>query len=230
MITYSAGMLKTFLECPIKYGYIFEEHINIPSDDKYTNTGKKIHSLINYFFKKSDIKKMTNALENDKNTELSTLWNNFLSFKTENVIESEYTFNVLLNEKSKLTGRVDAIAQNGENIEILDWKTGSSKNINEATDMQTLVYMYSIYKLFKHLNKVSVPEQLSMSYYFLKEKVIKKVNFSSEKYIKYERIILDTIEKMQKFHSYKIYPSEKCTNCSYKIICKGTYEGLNDML
>lgn len=230
MITYSAGMLKTFWECPVKYGYIFEEHIDIPSDDKYAVTGKKIHALINYFLKKSDIKKMIKSLENAKNSDLLTLWNNFLSFNTDNVIESEYTFNVLLNEKNKLTGRVDAIAKNGECIEIFDWKTGKPKNINPETDMQTMVYMYSIYKLFKHFKKISFPEQLSMSYYFLKEKTIKKVNFSYEKYIKYERIILDTIEKMQKYHSSEIYPSEKCICCTYKNICKGAYEGMNDVL
>lgn len=230
MITYTAGMLKTFLECPIKYSCIFEEHIDIPSDDKFAVTGKKIHALINYFFKKSDIKKMIISLENKNNSELLQLWNNFLSFKINNVLESEYTFNILLNEKNKLTGRVDAIAQNGECIKILDWKTGKSENINPETDMQTLVYMYSIYKLFKYFNKISSPEQLSMSYYFLKEKSVKTVNFSTEKYLKYEKVILDTVEKIQKFSSYEIYPSEKCTHCSYKIVCKGTYEGMNDVL
>lgn len=230
MNTYSAGMLKTFLECPIKYGYIFEEHIDIPSNDKNTVTGKKIHALINYFFKNSDIKKMLTAIENENNSDLLPLWNNFLSFKISNVIESEYTFNILLNEKNKLTGRVDAIVQNDSSIEILDWKTGKSQNINPEADMQTLVYMYSIYKLFKHFNKISFPEQLSMTYYFLNEKTAKTVYFSFEKYLKYEKIILDTVEKIQKFNFTKIYPSEKCSRCLYKIICKGTYEGLNDVL
>lgn len=230
MKTYTAGMLKTFLECPQKFKYIFEEHIDIPTDDKYAVSGKKIHALINYFFKKSDINKMLKSLENNDNSDLLTLWNNFLSFKINNVFESEYTFNVILNEETKLTGRVDAIAQNGECFEILDWKTGNSKNIHPETDMQTMVYMYSIYKLFKYLNKISSPEQLSMSYYFLKEKTFKTVNFSQEKYLEYEKILAQTTAKIAPTNKTEEDLSEKCNYCSYKIICQGAYEGLNDML
>lgn len=230
MKIYTAGMLKSFLDCPQKFRCIFEEHIEIPADDSFSLTGKKIHSLIYYFLKGEDISKMKECLKLPKNKDLSALWENFLSFNVKNIIESEYTFNVVLNSETIISGRVDAIRKDGKNIEILDWKTGSSKNINPEKDMQTIVYMYSVFKLFKQYGKIDKPDDLSMTYYFLKEKIYKTIYFSQEKYIEFEKILSDLTAKISKCNKYNLYKVEKCSACSFKIVCKGTSEGLNDVL
>ena len=53
MKTYSAGMLKTFIECPQKFSLIFNEHLEIPNDNTFAEIGKQIHSLINYILNNS---------------------------------------------------------------------------------------------------------------------------------------------------------------------------------
>ena len=148
MKTYSAGMLKTFIECPQKFSLIFNEHLEIPNDNTFAEIGKQIHSLINYKLSNLDIEKMSGSLDNPENAELKRLWENFVGFNIKDTFASEYTFNVILNSQTRLTGRVDAIRKDDLTIEILDWKTGSSKNIDVENDMQTIVYLYCIYRLF----------------------------------------------------------------------------------
>lgn len=223
-------MLKVFSECPQKYSLIFNEHLEIPCDDKFTEIGKNIHALINYQSLGFDISKMLGELDNPKNVDIKLLWENYLSFNISNIYLSEYTFNVFLNPKTRLTGRVDAIRKVDQTIEILDWKTGSSKNIDVENDMQTIVYLFSIYKLFGQTEKIKNCEDLSMSYYFLKEKIVKTVKFSTDKFKKYEKILTSLTNEITSCKFENTYPSKLCDNCQFAVVCKGTYEGKNNVL
>ena len=223
MKTVTVGMINAFCECPQKYKYIFEEHLDIPSDDFYAETGEKIHALINYSLKQQNISKMLKALDNPENKLLKELWNNYENFKIRNVIESEYTFNVVLNENIKFSGRTDAILKKDNSLEIMDWKTGRAENINPEEEPQTIVYLYSIFKLFKKFGEITRPEQLSMTYCFLKENVSKTVNFSEQKYKKYEKFLNDITAQIVDFKGLNLYPGEKCKKCRFKIICQGTF-------
>ena len=125
MIAVTSGMLKTYLECPQKYNLIYNEQVEIPSDTEFSEVGKKIHALINYKFQGFDIRKQLHLLDLEKNRNLYSLWQNFLSFNIDTVEKSEFTFTVPFSAKIKLTGRVDAIRKVNNGFEILDWKTGN---------------------------------------------------------------------------------------------------------
>ena len=118
---------------------------------------------------------------------MKVLWDNFLLLDIEKCEESEFTFNVPLTDEIRLTGRLDALRKTEKGYEILDWKTGSSKNIEPESDYQTIVYLFCIYELFKYYKKISNFDELKMTYFFLKENKSATVAFSEEKYKKYNR-------------------------------------------
>lgn len=223
-------MLQAFFECPQKYNLLYNEHVEIPSDIEFSEIGKKIHALINYKFKGFNIDKQLKVLNFPENKELYSLWQNFSDFQINSVEMSEFTFTVPLTDKIKLTGRVDAIRKVNNGFEILDWKTGSSKNINPESDMQTIIYLYAVYKLFYCQEMVYAPDNLSLTYFFLKEKKTQTVCFSAEKLILYENLLLQKTKKISDYNFADFSASQKCLNCSFKIVCNQAYKSKYSML
>lgn len=224
MIVVTSGMLKTIEECPQKYNLIYNQHVEIPSDNTFSDVGKEIHALINYKFKGFDITKQLSVLSQVENKLLRDLWQNFSDLNINNVEKSEFTFNVPFNEKITLTGRVDAIRKNKDGFEILDWKTGSASNLNPENDMQTIVYLYCIYRLFACQEIVAGCDNLSLTYHFLKEKKFATIKFSEKKFHEYEQILKKSLMKIFEFS--KSYPINKkqCPSCSFKIVCDKAYK------
>ncbi len=224
MIVVTSGMLKTIEECPQKYNLIYNEHVETPSDSAFSDVGKEIHALINYKFKGFDITKQLSILSRAENKLLRDLWQNFSDLNINNVERSEFTFNVPFDENFVLTGRVDAIRKNNQDVEILDWKTGRSDNINPENDMQTIVYLYCIYKLFACQGIVAGYDNLSLTYYFLKEKKSATIKFSEKKLHEYEQILKKSLMKISEIS--KSYPINKkqCPSCSFKIVCDKAYK------
>ena len=196
MITLTAGMIKTFAESPSKYEMVYVRHVEIPSDDTFSEIGKQIHALINYRLKGSNIDKILTVLDEPENSDLKVLWNNFLLLDIEKCEESEFTFNVPLTDEIRLTGRLDALRKTEKGYEILDWKTGSSKNIEPEKNYQTIVYLFSIYELFKYYKKITNYDELKMTYFFLKDNKSVTVAFSEEKYKKYKELLEKICKKI----------------------------------
>lgn len=224
MINITPGMIKAFEECPQKYELIYNRHVEIPSDDTYTETGKNIHSLINYYFKEKNITKIIKTLDNPENKDIKILWENFISLNIKNCYASEFTFNVPFGKDFKLTGRTDAIRKTVNGYEILDWKTGQSKNIDVIKDWQTILYLYGIFELFRYQKLVTKPENISITYHFLKEKTHQTVSFSEEKYEEYKQKLKYVIIKLSAKTPKNTDFSQKCKNCQMKIVCEKAYK------
>ncbi|MGN0004913.1 MAG: PD-(D/E)XK nuclease family protein [Candidatus Gastranaerophilaceae bacterium] len=221
----TVGMIKSFIDCPQKYNFMYSEHLDFPTDDKQAEIGKKLHALINYYYKGFDISKITDV-DLLKKDNIFILWQNFLEMVPENVVATEFTFNTKLSDNYRLTGRVDALQQNGDKWVILDWKTGKSVAVSAEIDPQTMVYMYCFYKILFAEKKIESYEDISMKYIFLAEKKIKTVNFSKEKYFKFEEFLLNYSEKIYNFDKNPqrpIKPCKDCDNCKYFVFCKGTF-------
>ena len=229
MLIVSSGALKTYKECPQKYNLIYNKHVEIPSDNKFAENGKKIHALINYKLKGADTENFEKSLNEQENKELKTLWKNFLQTDISNIEKSELAFELPLTEDIKLTGRIDALRQNNGKYEILDWKTGKPENVNPEKDFQTIIYLYSIFEILKFYKKIENCENLSISYVFLKEKTTKTVIFSAEKHKEYSKIIKDICEEINSVKTYK--RNEKiCNHFTYKIVCERAYGKNNHVL
>lgn len=220
----TAGMIKSFIDCPQKYNFIYNEHLDFPSDDVQAETGKKLHSLMNYYYKGYDISKI---IESDlfKKDEL-VLWRNFLEAKSENVVATEYSFNTKLADNYRLTGRVDALQRTVDGYSVLDWKTGKSQAISVETEPQTMVYMYCFYKTLSSENKINSYENLSMKYIFLAENIVKTVKFNEDKYLEFEKFLLNYAEKISDFDNKTKNPEKpraNCEKCKYFVFCKGAF-------
>ena len=224
MLVVTSGMLKTFAECPYKYNLTYNEQVEIPTNTEFSDVGKKIHALINYKYKGFDIRKQLQLLNLPENINLFLLWQNFLSFHIETVEKSEFTFTVPFSKKIILTGRVDAIRKTNSGFEILDWKTGNSKNIKPENDMQTIVYLFSIYNLLRCQGIIDNPVNLSLTYCFLKDKTSITVGFSAEKLMLFQKILDEETSKILSFGSHKSYNIGKCEQCSFKIVCNQAYK------
>ena len=222
MNIFTSGMLKTYLECPSKYNLIYKENIQIPSDNSDSKVGNEIHSLINYFYKGYNIKKMTDFVYNGNNLILKDLWNNFLEIKPKELLKSEYSFNIKINDNSILTGRIDGLYKKGESFIITDWKTGSDK-IDTDTNMQTSVYLFSMYLLLKNSGEINDFEDLGIEYYFLKTKKIKKVILTKEFYEKTKKNITSLIKEIKGEKQYLRRIGSSCKNCIYKNFCDKAY-------
>ena len=221
MKIFTAGMLKTYLECPAKYNLIYNENLQLPSENNFSQTGNEIHSLINYFYKGFDISKMTEMVYNNKTPVLKELWDDFLEIKPEKLLKSEYSFNVKISDNIMLTGRIDGIYKTGKSYIITDWKTGSD-NLDTDNDMQTTVYLYSVYKLLKSSPETNNFTDLSIEYYFLKTKKIKKVKLISLD--KTEKIIISLTNKILAEKQYLKTFSANCSKCEFKNLCSQAYK------
>lgn len=228
----TSGMIKSFIDCPEKYRLIYKEHIEIPYEQEFSDIGKQIHSIIKYYYDGWDLSKIIDSIKKQKNLKILSLWENFLSFNVENVIFSEYSFNTKLSDNDRLTGRIDAIAYENEKYEIWDWKTGKASNIDVESDPQTMVYMYCLFNVLYDENKIQYPEQLSMTYCFLQEKVCQQVLYTKEKHLKYKKKLLLYANQISSFQNSVVANQNfsKCKTCNFKIVCKGTYEQKLNML
>lgn len=224
MLVVTSGMLKTFRECPYKYNLIYKEQVEIPLHSEFTEVGEIIHTLINYKYKGFDIAKQLQVLNLPENIHLFELWQNFLSYKIDTVEKSEFSFTVPFFNKIILTGRVDAIRKIDDRFEILDWKTGSSANIEPESDMQTIVYLLSVYKLLRCQGLVDNPVNLSLTYFFLKDKTSITVDFSMKKLKLFESIVRDETLKILQFPSTNEKILRNCQKCSFNIVCKQAYK------
>lgn len=204
---------------------MFEDKISLPQDFSTAVTGKNIHALINYYLNNFDISVFLYNL--DEKTK--QLWQNFLklNIQPQNIYKSEYAFSVKISDKFWLTGRIDAIKieksvnNNPEDDKyiIFDWKSGRIPKNNEF-DLQSAIYLYSLYKILKLNNKITNYENISFTYVSLKDNLSNTVRLSEEKYFVFEEKIFEIIRNI----TIKVFENNvdvtKCYNCKYKNMCK----------
>lgn len=231
--TFSANMLKTFEECPQKYIFQYIENIQIPQSTKTANRGKNIHALINYYFNGFNTNKIIESLDSEE----KNLWKNFLklNIKKEDIYKSEYTFNIKIYESNWLTGRIDAIVKEKEKYIIYDWKTGTIPK-TPRTDLQTCIYLLSLYKILKNKKLISNIEDLSFIYTNLNTNESTEIRLSSKEYKDLENLISSIISGIESCIAIQRLPNKKpefktdkecknkqennqCQKCKYKTIC-----------
>lgn len=216
--TYTLGKLQMYDECPQRYKlcYIDKVHIvenigNIKSSQK----GNNIHNIINFYLKGEDVSKLVSALSSSE----KTLWHNFKNsdISSMNYFASEYAFNLRLDEYW-LTGRIDALFENGGNYVILDWKTGEKFN-PENVKFQTTFYLFCMYEILKFKGYVKETKQLSLYYMDLANDSVIKIHFDDDLYIKYKNQILDIINKINNNNNFFCNKTDRCKNCKYYRAC-----------
>lgn len=216
--TFTVNKLQTYDECPQKYKLCYIDNIKIlenPIFAEKAEKGNNLHNLINFHLKGQDIRKLITTLTPAE----KSLWINFKEseIKNYNIKESEYTFNVKIDEHW-LTGRIDALFQHNENYIILDWKTGENFKHNQVK-FQTAFYLLCFYEILKAKGTIKTPEQIELHYMNIATNTTIKIPFDKDKYVQYKTKILEIINKINTNPNFFCNKTEQCKTCKFCRAC-----------
>jgi len=236
----SATRLKTFLSCKRKYYYKYVKRIyghEIPKDmpqeyeigldvhkalqelyskkssyDNVENLKKDLHKELDNACGKSELEEYLIAmqkrnLERFCEEEIKRFADGWQVYRCEEKLECSFA-------GMTLEGVIDRVDKRGNEIFVLDYKTGSyplytEKNFTEATDFQLEFY----YLLAKSLGSV-----VGCGYYDLKESKIVNETFLQEKLAVLESNIKDLLN-IEDVNFEKCEDVKNCLFCDYKIMC-----------
>lgn len=235
---YSVSQLQVYDSCPKKY--LFQYIYKVPTQVKhYFDFGTTMHKVLEEITKEIDIS-MPKEIYYSKSVDyLNKFWisKGYDDAKIEkeyfekgisclkDFIEREYElrlsqreiigwekkFNIEIDGK-KITGVIDRVDKNGEDLEILDYKTSNSmeKDLNE--NMQLIVYAMAMKELYEKYPS-------SMGLWYLIHNKISKVYFNSKNLDIVKMRILDIIKNIEK-KDFKATPNGfACKYCDFNKIC-----------
>lgn len=248
----SATKLKTFLTCKRKFYYMYVkqiQHHEIPKDmPREYEIGNDVHNALKELYSKKNSYFSLEELRKDLHYELDTACGNselekylialqkrkMEEFCKNEVQRFEAGWHVEMCEKSfeiefagiTLVGQIDRIDKRGNELEVLDYKTGAypiytAKNVSEATDFQLEFY----YLLANQLGNVvacavsgSEEVLLGCGYYDLKESKIVSEIFLKEKIDLLQSHVKDLLA-IEDVDFSKCDDIKNCIYCEYKTIC-----------
>ncbi|MDD4358213.1 MAG: UvrD-helicase domain-containing protein [Candidatus Pacebacteria bacterium] len=129
----------------------------------------------------------------------------------ENEPALEKTFGLKLNGY-KFVGAIDRIDKNEDGIELIDYKTGTSKKTLSTDDK----FQLQIYNLAA--NKVFNLKPKKMTYYYMEEGIYSSFEPKEKDIEKTEEKVLNIIEKIKR-SKFKPTAGWHCEYCDYKNIC-----------
>jgi len=242
--TWSNTMLKSFLKCKREFFYKYIKRLKIPLSEDI-NEGAIIHEVLERVFKKKESFKNSYELKNifvksfyEYINELNLnnmrysyynlLWLKKLNGFFENeikhinsgwkILKSEYQVTGDI-EGLEFTGKIDRIDIKDEDLLVIDYKTGSTKeanklkNLSELTDFQMSIYKY----LLKSQGYKNI-ELIFLKLFNDKDNQYEAIEKLEEK----NKILFDRIEELK---ATKSFIATKCDNllqcnyCDYKLNC-----------
>ncbi len=236
----SASKLKTYLTCKRKFYFKYVEHLDghrIPKDmpEEY-EIGNAVHLALKEVYENQNSYTNSDELLRDIEKQLdeacgeSELDKYLISLQKRKMIEFSQNevkrfkngWHVEMCEKSlkvdmfgvTLNGQIDRIDKRGDEICVLDYKTGNypiyNKNsFTDATDFQ-LEFYYLLASQFG--------DNIRCGYYDLKENKIASEAFLEEKLAVLESNIKDILA-LETIDFVKCEDVKNCLFCDYKIMC-----------
>lgn len=237
---FSYSQLNSFKTCPLQYKYLYVLKIpTLPTDS--ASFGTSIHKTLQDFYiefikdKKINKKRLleifkktwvpigysSTAHESRMKKEGEKILNNYFDkyhTKNINVLGLEKLFKIKISNDIFLTGKIDRIdKKNGNEVEIIDYKTGKKPSERELTKSLQL----SIYALAAHdknmFNKKLSDINLTFHYLQTQEKITLKK--TEEELIKTKEDVVGMVEEIKK-NKFPATPGKHCDFCSFKIICE----------
>lgn len=232
----SFSQIDTYTNCGLQYKFRYV--LNIPSPPSHVlSFGQSMHeTLKDYYTKKllgqsPDLNELLSLykeawvpagyLDKDheklrfaQGQELLEKYYKENSSKHVKHIAIEKSFKLYL-EGTKFIGKIDRIDEVDGGVEIIDYKTGSSKNKGGDTDDQLNIYAYGVINAMR-LNPVK------LTYYFLETG--EKMSFDANKALieSSKQRILDTAEEINA-GKFEPNPGMICKWCDYRNICPYAY-------
>lgn len=236
---FSYSQLAAFEKCPLQYKFAFILRVPVRGKAVFS-FGKTMHNTLYEFLKLANEKKkmkleelvkMYNKCwidewyESKKQKDeyykkgkeiIKDFYNNFSKntpeiLKVNNALALESPFNLKIGEHT-LYGVIDRIDKDGEEVIIVDYKTGQAKDkLDSEAKEQLLIYQIAAQEVLQ-----LKPKQLT--YYYLDEG--KQVSFlGSEKELSDQKAkIIEEIKKI-KNSEFGPTPGWQCQYCDFKDIC-----------
>lgn len=237
---FSYSQLNSFKTCPLQYKYLYVLKIpTLPTDS--ASFGTSIHKTLQDFYiefiKDNKINKnrlmeiykkvwvpigySSAAHESRMKKEGEKILNNFFDkyhSKKINILGLEKLFKIKITNDIFLTGKIDRIdGRKGNEVEIIDYKTGKKPNERELTKSLQL----SIYALAAHdknlFNKKLSDINLTFQYLQTQEKITLKK--TEEELIKTKEDVTEMVTEIKK-NKFPATPGKHCDFCAFKIICE----------
>ena len=242
--TWSNTMLKSFLKCKRQFFYKYIQKLKVPSKDDI-NEGVIIHEVLERVFKKQKNFENSNELKqifikslyeylNELNLNdirysyYNLLWLKKLNSFFENqiihinsgweIFESEYKVSANI-QGLKFTGKIDKVDKRDEDLLVIDYKTGSTRDANNTKDIEKLTdFQMSIYKYLLESKGYKNIELIFLKLFDDKNKQSEKINELSEK----NEMLLNRIEELKNTKSFIAIKCDnllQCKYCDYKLNC-----------
>lgn len=202
---FSPNMLKTYELCPRKFYLRYVKNISMPVNDDIFEFGKNIHALASYYLRGENIEKMEQALSERERLVWAYLkGGKYFSYDT---VATEYNLAFKLGGVF-FGGRIGALVKNGDELFILDYKTGSAPK-GAKYDFQTMIYLLAVRAFFK-------TDNVSFVYIDLKNREEVNIVLDSALVNEYEKRLLNIVEKIC---ADDIPAKKQDCKCEYSCIC-----------
>lgn len=235
----SYSQIDTFNTCPLQYKYKHLLHIPVVPSPALS-FGSSVHSALKDFYqmvldkKKPKVKNLFQALkktwsplgyaskahEKKMYRQARRILKDFYK-KAYNPrktpFDLEKSFYLLITPQLKIGGRIDRVDKlRGGKLEIIDYKTGKSKDQKEIDqDLQLTVYALAATDRGIYNKR---PEEVILSFYYLDP--LKKIS-TTRTTQQLNQAKKELIKKAAEIQKSKFYPTpgKHCDFCQYKLLC-----------
>lgn len=206
---HSYTSIKSFFICKLAYKYKYIDIIEEIEKPTFFQRGIKLHEEIEHYLRGEPstlTPEQINIIENFKNQEIGG-----------QLIDVERPYFLTLPIGIQFYGRIDALYKAGDQIYIVDWKSGEA-----APDKMQMNY-YLL--LFHFIERPQVPP---IGYFVRFEKkrpasIYTKISYPQNFSEKIREVYKDLIEKIEKIEAETTfsttYSAWRCEPCSYRSYC-----------
>ncbi|MBU1327192.1 ATP-dependent helicase [Patescibacteria group bacterium] len=236
----SYSQLETFITCPLQYKYRYILRIPVPPSAALS-FGSTMHQTVRAFYE------LVKQGQKPKKKELLELYDKYWSsigFRDKTYeakvrrhgkellsefyhkgydpsvtpLGLEQSFTIKITPALKLVGKIDRIDPlSGDNIEIIDYKTGqATKSRNAGSDMQLTVYAMAASEKGVYDKP---PEHVVVSFYFFEGQ--EKISSSrTKKQLDDARLAIEKTAVEIGKSDFRPTPGKFCDFCEFRLICE----------
>jgi len=242
----SYSQIETFKTCPLQYKFRYILRIPTPPSAALS-FGSVIHETMKDFYqrllagqdpKKEDLLQIlkenwsplgypSKAHEEKYKKEGEKILSEYFNqaYDSKNLpIALEQTFSVKISPSLKVGGKIDRIDKIGDEIEIIDYKTGqSTKKKDVEKDLQLTLYALAAtdgtLTYMGIIKKTPDPQKTKISFYFFADQQKISTFRKPEDFETVKKDLLKIAEEIGQ-SDFSPTPSKLCDFCEYKLLCE----------
>jgi hypothetical protein len=233
----SSDAFKSWSRCKRQFYYKHVKKMQWPADIQHFRLGRDVHKLLDYQARGLDCALMLENAPMDVRVSWQKLMNHPVVHLP--VIANEWAFHVPMpcadGNTDWLTGWIDRVTRRGDEILVIDWKTGTGVPRNPEVDWQTRLYLYALVEVAQSKSAEDLglrihgplqPEQVKFLYVEVKadnHTAIREVvlDYNASKHEATRQTLQSIVSQMATEEDYDLPDNNQCPDkfCSYRTIC-----------